>query len=298
MPRGARARSTQPADELVVAHPAAALRLHLVRHEAPVLEMRAPDRDAPLVQLAHAPMCGESARTRRTRSRQDPTGRARGRRRRSSPRTSRRPRPAARTAARRAEPRRASARPPRRSVRTRRPASSWPIGNASCAAIGPASSSATVRWIVTPVSSSPARIARSTGAAPRQRGSSDGWTFSHRRPLEQRAAGCRARTRTRRPSERRSPPAAPGAPVGRRECRAARQPPSPAAPRSCGRGRRAHPAASAATRHRARPRAARARRPRMAAVAATAIRMPLSAGRRGAAARRAPACGARRRCGR
>ena len=34
------------------------------------------------------------------------------------------------------------------------------------------------------------------------------------------------------------------------------------------------------------------------AVAATAIRMPLSAARRAAAARRAPACGARRRCGR
>ena len=34
--------------------------------------------------------------------------------------------------------------------------------------------------IVTPVSVSPAMIARSTGAAPRQRGSSDGWTLSHR----------------------------------------------------------------------------------------------------------------------
>src|SRR3954451_224955 len=32
--------------------------------------------------------------------------------------------------------------------------------------------------IETPVSASPASIARSTGAAPRQRGSSDGWTFS------------------------------------------------------------------------------------------------------------------------
>ncbi len=30
----------------------------------------------------------------------------------------------------------------------------------------------------TPVRSSPAMIARSTGAAPRQRGSSDGWTLS------------------------------------------------------------------------------------------------------------------------
>ena len=32
--------------------------------------------------------------------------------------------------------------------------------------------------IDTPVSSSPAMIARSTGAAPRQRGSSEGWTLS------------------------------------------------------------------------------------------------------------------------
>jgi hypothetical protein len=37
--------------------------------------------------------------------------------------------------------------------------------------------SAIVSWIVTPVSTSPARMARSTGAAPRQRGSSDGWTL-------------------------------------------------------------------------------------------------------------------------
>ena len=34
------------------------------------------------------------------------------------------------------------------------------------------------RMIETPVTSSPAMIARSTGAAPRQRGSSDGCTFS------------------------------------------------------------------------------------------------------------------------
>ena len=63
--------------------------------------------------------------------------------------------------------------------------SSGPIGNACCAAIGPASSSAVVRWIVTPVSASPAMIARSTGAAPRQRGRSDGWTFSQSRSSEQ-----------------------------------------------------------------------------------------------------------------
>ncbi len=36
-----------------------------------------------------------------------------------------------------------------------------------------------MRWIVTPVRESPAISARSTGAAPRQRGRSDGCTFSH-----------------------------------------------------------------------------------------------------------------------
>ena len=42
---------------------------------------------------------------------------------------------------------------------------------------GPESSPAVRRMIDTPVSASPAMIARSTGAAPRQRGSSDGWTL-------------------------------------------------------------------------------------------------------------------------
>ena len=45
-------------------------------------------------------------------------------------------------------------------------------------ATGPASRPAVRRMIATPVSASPAMIARSTGAAPRQRGSSDGWTLS------------------------------------------------------------------------------------------------------------------------
>ena len=43
---------------------------------------------------------------------------------------------------------------------------------------GPASSSSTRRITETALSSSPAMIARSIGAAPRQRGSRDGWTFS------------------------------------------------------------------------------------------------------------------------
>ena len=44
-----------------------------------------------------------------------------------------------------------------------------------------ASSSLISLMIVTPVSESPAMSARSTGAAPRQRGRSDGWTLSHSR---------------------------------------------------------------------------------------------------------------------
>ena len=42
---------------------------------------------------------------------------------------------------------------------------------------GPSSRPSVSAMIVTPVSASPAMIARSTGAAPRQRGSSDGWTL-------------------------------------------------------------------------------------------------------------------------
>ena len=76
-----------------------------------------------------------------------------------------------------------SAQPWRRARRRRPPARSR---SARCAAIGPASSSFTSSMIVTPVSSSPAISARSTGAAPRQRGRSDGCTFSQRRSCEQR----------------------------------------------------------------------------------------------------------------
>src|SRR4051812_46115897 len=45
---------------------------------------------------------------------------------------------------------------------------------------GPSSKPSFGRMIATPVSSSPAMIARSTGAAPRQRGSNDGWMLSIR----------------------------------------------------------------------------------------------------------------------
>ena len=74
-------------------------------------------------------------------------------------------RPAARRRARRGRVRaRRSSRPGRSASTTR-------------ASIGPASSAMTTRMIVTPVSVSPAMIARWIGAAPRQRGSSDACTL-------------------------------------------------------------------------------------------------------------------------
>ena len=56
---------------------------------------------------------------------------------------------------------------------------------------------------MTPVSRSPAMSARSTGAAPRQRGSSDGWTFSQSALVEQRLGDQQRRRRRRRPCPRR-----------------------------------------------------------------------------------------------
>ena len=61
-------------------------------------------------------------------------------------------------------------------------------GPASCSATGPASSPAVTPMIVAPVRSSPAMIARSIGAAPRQRGISEGCTFS----IRARSAAARA----------------------------------------------------------------------------------------------------------
>ena len=80
---------------------------------------------------------------------------ARAARRRSAARRSRR---TVRTPCRRRPRARARMPPARRSVRRRAPS--------------------VVRWIVTPVCVSPAMIARSIGAAPRQRGRSDGCTLS------------------------------------------------------------------------------------------------------------------------
>ena len=141
--------------------------------------------------------CAATAREHGARHRRDRRGSARGRQARSSRRRSRRPRAAARTPARRARLR-AGGRRSRPSARTR------PRHRARRARRSPAQrpdrrrARPTVSWIVTPVSVSPARIARSTGAAPRQRGSSDGCTFSQSDRVEQRAAECRGRTRRRR----------------------------------------------------------------------------------------------------
>ncbi len=69
--------------------------------------------------------------------------------------------------------------------------------------VGPVSSPATIRMIVTPVSISPARMARSIGAAPRQRGNSEAWTLKQpsRGAAEQPLAAGSARRR-RRPRRR------------------------------------------------------------------------------------------------
>ena len=56
--------------------------------------------------------------------------------------------------------------------------SSRPIGSLADMHTGPLSRPAVRRMIETPVCASPAMIARSIGAAPLQRGSSEGWTFS------------------------------------------------------------------------------------------------------------------------
>ena len=80
----------------------------------------------------------------------------------------------ARRATGRAGPRRA-----RRGVaRARGRAPSRRAATGSCATIGPVSSPGSMRISVTAVSASPARIVAGTGAAPRNRGSADGWRLS------------------------------------------------------------------------------------------------------------------------
>ena len=100
----------------------------------------------------HAPMCGESARTRSQASTRIVEVRARGRPARSSRRRSRPPRAAARSAASGAPRRSGRAATSAERAKSVPASSSGAIGNVSCAAIGPASSAATVSWIVTPVS--------------------------------------------------------------------------------------------------------------------------------------------------
>ena len=137
--------------------------------------------------VVHAPMCGESARTRRHAS----SGSSR-----SSSRSAgadllgvgRRPSSGcgSNCGVRQHAVRAAAPRPRRSGAKTVPASSSGRSGTPPAPRSGPASSAATVSWIVTPVSSSPARIARSTGAAPRQRGSSDGMDVQPERLVEQR----------------------------------------------------------------------------------------------------------------
>ncbi|KAF5045315.1 hypothetical protein DSECCO2_482560 [anaerobic digester metagenome] len=72
-----------------------------------------------------------------------------------------------------------NSRPPRsaNSARSDPAVSAGPMASTRCMIMGPASSAATMRMMVTPVSVSPAASDRSMGAAPRQAGSSDAWTF-------------------------------------------------------------------------------------------------------------------------
>ena len=170
----------KPAAELVVRHPAPLLGLHLERERCRPSSRRArPDRDRASVERR----TGADVRRERT----NPAKRVLGIASRSTSRS------AASIFSAYVVPsvgcglKRGAAehvfeqlhRDRRRLLDRSGPASSsGPIGNARCAAIGPASNSSTSLMIVTPVSRSPAMIARSTGAAPLQRGSSDGWTFS------------------------------------------------------------------------------------------------------------------------
>ena len=50
-------------------------------------------------------------------------------------------------------------------------------GSRSCARMSPVSNFSATRWMVTPVSASPARMAAVMGEGPRYRGSRDGWTL-------------------------------------------------------------------------------------------------------------------------
>ncbi len=173
-----------------VLHPAAALGLYLERIEAAVVTDPGTPHGhaAPLELRPRADVRAQRSHDANELALRAGRDRAGGRPGRSSPRRSARPPAAGRSARGRRAPHRGGARRPRPRGRTRHrrrpPARS---GTPPAVAIGPASSASTVSWIVTPVSPSPAMIARSTGAAPRHRGSSDGWTLSHVRSV--RSAG-------------------------------------------------------------------------------------------------------------
>ena len=119
-----------------------------------------------------APACSRSDGSRRPSSRR--SGRVIVASSRSAARRHRCRRPASRRASRR------GVRPPcRRAAASSSGAVSSPVsGSARWATIGPLSRPASMSISVTPVSSSPARIAAGIGVAPRWRGNNDGCRFS------------------------------------------------------------------------------------------------------------------------
>ena len=189
--------------------------------------------------------CAGSARARcapaRRRGGWGPAGAHRDR---SSPRRSRLPPPGARARAAGPVPGPAAGRPDRPAggpgCRSRRPGR---IGSVARRCTGPASSSATGRMMQTPVSASPAWMARSTGAAPRQRGSSDGMHVvglvgRQQRLADDRAVGAHQQRVGRGRGDRPRPPRARS---GRRaaapRCPAPARARPPAAPGCAGRAR-------------------------------------------------------------
>ena len=121
---------------------------------------------------------------------------------------------------------------------------------------GPVSSSASMRWNVMPISSSPFRIVHATGTGPRCRGRSEGW------PLSQPSVGTASASSTGSPCMQRGPVARrPEAVRARSGVTASARRGPPAARRACRRGRSfriAHSGRerSGARRARGRPRAA------------------------------------------
>ena len=94
---------------------------------------------------------------------------------------------------------------PRRASRScRSPAvASGAIGTRSAIATGPVSSPSSIFMTITPVSASPAMIARLIGAAPRQRGSSEACRLKRRAATLRGSAPAGSAHRRRRPPRRR-----------------------------------------------------------------------------------------------